>query len=188
MRKLYVGLTKHQQEYHARRNLWNQTYVSYLPKLYRHPSDPDFGKGGYGLRFPGYIFIACDCDLSEDGPIHNTRGMDSWGGSALLTTIIGHGKDAREVPWALPKGFIERLRFLEDEDMERALSRAKPEPRTDLRDGDSVVITDPDHKACGYSGIFSRNERGIAHVWIGRMCWEVQDIHLRIEKQARRAA
>lgn len=188
MKNWYCALTKHQQELKAAKELRNQTFAVYLPKLYRHPTDPEFSRGPHGLRFPGYIFVACDCSLDEHGPINNTRGLDSWGGSALMTTFSGHGKDAREVPWALPKGFIERLRAIEDEDMERALSRTKPEARTDLRDGDSVMITDPDHKACGYSGLFSRNERGVAHVWIGRTCWEVQDIHLRIEKQARRAA
>lgn len=178
----YCAICKHQQELRAAKELRNQKYAVYLPKLYRHPTDDDFGRGPHGLRFPGYIFVAFDYELGEHGPINNTRGLDSWDGSALLT-------NAKDIPLPLRQGFIEKMRALEDEDFEHAVSRAKPEPRTDLRDGDMVIINDPAHVAFGQRGLFMTNEHGIARVLLGRMSWEVEDFHLKkVEKAGKKAA
>lgn len=178
----FVAVAKHQQDLRAVKNLREQGYGAHLAKLFRHPTDDDFHKGPFGLRYPGYVFVLFDLSLDEHGPINNTRGLDSWNGSALLVN-----RDA--VPLSLPKGYINSLRALEDEDFARAITRSKPEPRTDLFPGDEVLIDDKEHAAYGQRGVLLEIGKGIGKVLLGFMVWEISDVFLKkVEKQRKKAA
>lgn len=172
MRQWYVACTNHQREFYACKNLRDQGFSVYLPKLYRHPTDPDYTGRPFDLRFTGYLFVQLDTALGEEGVVRNTRGIDSEMGQPALLSNAGK-------PVAIKDSVIEMLRALEDTELEIAKSRKRPEPRDDLRAGDEVVINNPDHKANGHRGMYLESERGIAKILCGFIIWEVADIDLK---------
>lgn len=182
----YVGLTKDQQELKAAAELRAQGYGVYLPKIYTRHQEGRKIEARAQLRFTGYIFIAFDLAREEHGPISNTRGMDSpdGHGSALICTAAG-------TPIALSAGIIEILRAIEDDELARAVARAKPLPRKDLIPGDLVQITgDRGHVAFGRRGHYLASEKdGWARVLEGMAVWIVPEVDLKkIEQQEKRAA
>lgn len=169
----FVGLVKDQQELKAAAALREQGYVVYLPKVYARQQDGRKIEARAHLRFTGYIFIAFDLALEQHGPISNTRGMDGSDGSALICTGTG-------TPIALPRGIIETLRGIEDDELARAVARKKPKPRTDLTPGDLVSIAgDRSHPAFGQRGHYLGSEKGWASVLGGIAVWKVPEIDLK---------
>lgn len=169
----FVGLTKDQQELKAAAELRAQGYVVYLPKIHSRHQDGRKIEARTHLRFTGYIFIAFDLALEQHGPISNTRGMDGSDGSALICSGAG-------TPIALPRGIIETLRAIEDDELARAIARKKPKARTDLIPGDLVSIAgDRDHPAFGARGHYLGSEKGWASVLGGIAVWKVPEVDLK---------
>lgn len=186
----YVGLTKDQQELKAAAELRAQGYVVYLPKIHTRHQEGRKIEARTTLRFTGYIFIAFDLQLEQHSPISNTRGMDGSDGAALISNWEGDGEDRKRVPVPLPRGIIEALRSIEDDELARAVARKKPLPRKDLMPGDQVQISgDRNHPAYGRRGHLLGVERMIASVLEGMAVWKVPEADLKkIEQPEKRAA
>jgi transcription antitermination factor NusG len=177
MKQWFVGTTKHQQELFAAANLRAQGYLVYLPKRYERDQQTKSAKAC--LRFTGYVFVRFDAGLKEHSPINSTRGMDSDidTGSALL---LNPSRDPQPIN---PQSIIEMLRWLEDDELERANSRKKALPRTDLAPGDLVRIDQPGppgHPAHGKEGCLIRLERGVWDVLVGLVTiWKIAESDLK---------
>ena len=112
MRRWYTVQSKPRQERVALANLLRQDYAAYLP----HCTQRKLTRGRYqsltAPLFPGYVFVELDPGQDNTAPIHSTIGC---------TGLVRFGT---RMP-ALPAGFIERLRELEQR--EGALRIAEPE-------------------------------------------------------------
>lgn len=176
MRQWFVGQTKDWQR--AAKDLREQGYGVFMPKIYLRVQEGRKNHARAALRFPGYIFIACEAH--ETGPISSTRGMDDSGGSALLG-------GARPVP--VHPAIIERLRRIEDDELGLALASKRPQPRNDLTPGDVVVIAgDRGHVAFGQQGHYLGSDRGVASVLAGMAIWKVAEGDLKRAEPERKAA
>lgn len=173
----YVGLVKDWQR--AQKDLREQGYGVRLPKRYERVQEGRKVHARAYLRFPGYIFIACE--PNELGPISNTRGMDSAPGRSALV--------GGTTPYRLPAGYLERISKIEDDELAAALAVAKPIPRKDLAPGDEVEIAgDRDHPAFGQRGHYFASERGTASVLCGAAMWKVPEADLKRVEAERKAA
>jgi len=126
------------------------------------------------LRYPGYIILAFDLDLKEDGPALRTPGIDY-----LLP------KGGRPVP--LPDEFVPEMRIYDLRSYLRAKARTKPAIRKDIHRHDKVMIDKVGHAAFGKVGEVMETTKHKAKIIVDiRTCW-IELIHLRkteLEEQA----
>jgi transcriptional antiterminator RfaH len=112
MRRWYAVQSKPRQERVALANLLRQHYAAYLP----HCTQRKLTRGRHhsltAPLFPGYLFVELNLGQDNTAPIRSTIGC---------TGLVRFGT---RMP-ALPAGFIERLRELEQR--EGALRIAEPE-------------------------------------------------------------
>jgi hypothetical protein len=79
----------------------------------------------------------------------------------------------------LRPGIVETLRWIEDGELDRALTQ-KPTPREDIKPGDRVRFIDTKHHLFGKEGVFLRaHGRGRCMVFAGWKDWNVEQDKLR---------
>jgi hypothetical protein len=168
MRQWFVGMTRDANR--SQKDLRDHKFGVFLPKTFERIQEGRKVHARARMRFPGYIFIACEAD--DTGSAKKCSGMDDSSGSAVL----GGAK-----PVAISPEIIERLRRLEDDEFGAATEIRRPEPRKDLVPGDLVEFAE------GKAGIFVGSERGMASVIAGPGIWKVPEGDLKrveIEKKA----
>lgn len=150
MRRWYAVQSKPRQERVALANLLRQDYTAYLPQCTQRKRSRGRYQSLTAPLFPGYVFVALDLGQDNVAPIRSTIGC---------TGIVRFGT---RMP-ALPVGFIERLRELEQR--EGAIRIAEPE----WAPGQRLCVTDGPF--AGLNAIFrtrSGTERVIVLLkWLG---------------------
>ena len=121
MRKWYLIKTKAKQEKIAIKNLENQKYTTYCPKVTINNK--------FVVLFPGYVFIHLDKNEENWSPIRSTKGV---------LNFVRFGLNFAQVPDNVIE-FIKSNQLITKEKLEN-LNNFKP--------GDKVQITDGVFKNC----------------------------------------
>ncbi len=132
-RNWYLVYCKPRQEDVARRNLEQQTFETYLPKVRQPRRRLNRRIMTIEPMFPRYLFVCLDRAHDNWGPIRSTLGV---------TSLVRFG----QYPAPVPDDLITALKQREDEQGIQAL------PATDWTRGDALRIADG--AMAGYEGVF----------------------------------
>lgn len=139
------------QDHVARRGLLDQGFIVYLAKKHEREKIQGRVKVITSLRLSPYGFVLFDRDTDQHGPIQNTRGV-----AKLFCDREGR-------PDIIPAGTIDRLRAIEDDEMENAQRKQKSDA---IKPGSRIKIDRHDDWK-GLEGMVIDNHRGEVHVVIG---------------------
>ena len=135
----YVVQTKSKHEAIAARNLENQAFTTFLPKLSVQKHQRGRWHSVIEPLFPGYLFIELDLDQQNTAPIRSTRGV---------VCLVRMGATHQPVPESLVHALMEA----------QTVSGNAIEPAKLFKSGDEVkLIGGP---MAGLTGIFkARNSQ-----------------------------